>query len=78
MSKTKKSTLFVLLLALMLAAIAAVSASAMPTQTAYAAISNQGKLTGSTMLSANLSLVDYVLTAGDGSTTTEVTLDGCG
>lgn len=62
----------------MLAAIAAVSVSALPAQTAHAAISNQGKLTGSTMLSANLSLVDYVLTAGDGSTTTEVTLDGCG
>ena len=55
MSKTKKSTLFVLLLALMLAAIAAVSVSALPTQTAHAAINQYGVIeAGTTTLNGNL------------------------
>ncbi len=55
MSKTKKSTLFVLLLALMLAAIAAVSVSALPAQTAHAAINQYGVIeAGTTTLNGNL------------------------
>lgn len=55
MSKTKKSTLFVLLLALMLAAIAAVSVSALPAQTAYAAINQYGVIeAGTTTLNGDL------------------------